>query len=56
MNKKLYPWIPLIGIPLTLMADSRDTGIDTPLVNVGSAVIQGLCLVAVFITVLHLFQ
>ena len=49
MIKKLYPWIPIIGIPLTLASNEVDTGLNNMAVAIVSAVWQaGWCLALLF--------
>ncbi len=38
----LCPWVPIIGIVLTIIFLKRKTGIDNLAVSLSSAVIQGL--------------
>lgn len=47
IDKKWYPWIPVIGAVLTVIADPDETGLDNPLVFYPSALLQALSFVAI---------
>ena len=44
MNKKLYPWIPILGIVPTLTNPQEETGLDKDYVLLLSACFQGFSL------------
>ena len=47
MNKKYYPWIPIIGIPLTLRSKTNDTGLDDIAVLGLSAIVQSISIISI---------
>lgn len=49
--RKLLPWIPIIGIPLTFKYESKygDTGLDNIVVLILTAFIQAISIVGGFI-------
>ncbi len=51
--KRFYPWIPIVGIPLTVISDPDDTGLSNPNIHMASALYQavsfGLCLAFIII-------
>lgn len=46
ISKKLYPWIPILGIYLTLGNDIDETGLRDCFVFFGSAIFQATCVIA----------
>jgi len=52
MNKKLYPWLPLVGIPLTIKSDVSETGLDKNGVNICSGLLQGVYIGLLIVLVL----
>lgn len=52
--RKLLPWIPIIGIPLTFKYESKygDTGLDNVIVLILTAFIQAISIVGGFIFLL----
>ena len=50
--KQTYPWIPLLGIPLTLISDVDETNLRDPVVHFVTAFIQGISLVAILLWLL----
>ena len=40
--KKFYPWIPILGVFLTVRYHSHETGLDNDAVFFGSALLQAL--------------
>ena len=47
---KIFPWIPIVGIPLTLLSDVETTGLVEPSTFSLSALLQGISMgLAVFV-------
>lgn len=42
MNKKIFPWIPVVGIFLTIVTDLDESGLSNPLIFLSTAVFQAL--------------
>lgn len=45
VNKKYYPFIPIIGIVLTCIADPKDTDLENPYVFFGCMFFQAACII-----------
>jgi hypothetical protein len=47
--KRVFPWIPLIGIPLTLINHIHDTGIENRNISILSAIWQTVSICGIIV-------